>query len=511
MTKKIKEAFNKCKTYWTNLDKVIKKRVVLLAILVGLSLSAAVAFLNTTEYETLYTIPDLKECGEITEVLSSMNVRYKINGNTVLVDKKQVDSVKMQLAMQGYPKTGLNYDLYNSSIGLTTSSEDKKVLLLYQLQERLSSVISTLSGIKKAIVTISMPKEDVFRFKNESVPVSACVVIEPERGFQLEANHVTAIKHLMVTSVAGLNEENLSIIDTNLNFLNPRSGSTLENTVGDRYSLIKNIENELGQKIQSMFEPVFGMNNIKTAIKVTMDFDKKSTEIIEYSTAGKDEGIPYMVDEFKEKISDSTLTTSQENENNTLNTESFTERVQNVVNYRVNELKQTVQQAEGRITDISVSILINKTDLDPSALEELKTIASAAVGVDSSKIALSVMNFTAREDLQDMIDKSLSNEPGKERLLTEKTLVACVFILSAFIFAVLVLLVLKPKKEQIPDTVSIENVISQAEIDENKKSVSEANEQSEKEINIIHELEKFVKTNPKDVASLLSYWIDNTD
>ena len=510
MAGKMKNILNSCKKYWSGLDKDKKRRIILLVILVAISSTIAAAFLNMTEYEILYMDMDLKECGEITDVLNSLGIESKVSGNTVMVDKRQADKARMQLAMQGYPKTGLNYDLYKSSVGLTTSNKDRKVILQYQLQERLGAVISTLSGIKGAIVTISMPDEDIFRFRNETVPVSACVVLEPERGFEPETGQINAIKQLMITSIAGLTVENLAVIDTNLRDLTSRGGSGFDGAASDRISMEKNIEEELRQKIQHMFEPVFGINNIKTSVKVTMDFDRKSSEIIQYSTPGNDAGIPYMVDEFREKVSDSTSTPGREEENNFINTDSFTERVQSVISYRVNELRQSVQEAEGRITDISVSILINKTDMDPGALEDLKRIASAAVGVDPSKIVLGVMNFTAAESLKEQFDNLPDQSIVDNKLLSENTIVALSLALLTFIFAVLLLFTFKPKK--VPPVQNPRETILDVEVsDVEQSAVLDLINKNSKEKRIVEELEKLVTANPKEIAALLCYWIDNPE
>ena len=275
--------FQKLLQNWKKIDKKTKGRIILLVILIAVTLSAASLFMSSVDYVVLFTDLDLKESSEIISLLEGIGIKSRLSGNSVLVDKKYVENARMQLALAGYPQSGLDYDLFNSSMGLTAGTKDKEIMLQYQLQDRLGTIISTLNGVKKAIVTISIPEKDVFRFKNEATPISACVVLEPERGAYFDKNQIRAIEHLMITSISGLTREYLSVIDTNLNDLNNRSVSDLSGALTQRQVIEKGIEDELTNKIQHIFEPVFGINNIKTAVKVTIDLDKKSTQIIQYS------------------------------------------------------------------------------------------------------------------------------------------------------------------------------------------------------------------------------------
>ena len=518
MAEKVKVLQDKAKEYWSSLDKKNKKRIILFTILFTISIAIAGVVLNTTDYTVLYTGLDLKEAGEIVTVLKDLNVETKSSGDgTILISKKNEANVRMQLAMQGYPKSGLNYDLYQNSMNLTTSSQDKSIILIYQLQDRLSSTISQLQGIKNAIVTISTEEEDVFKFKNEDTPVSACVVLELENYFDPKPEQIKAIQRLMITSISGLTEENVAIIDADLHDLTPANNNDpYSQPANNRLQLEQKIENQIYDKVLFLFGPVFGDDNIKVGVNVSVNFDKKVTEIIEYSPVVDDEGIPYIVDELKEKVTDSTQNSGQVNSSYSVASDSLNDRMQKVIQYRVNELKQTIDEAQGSVEDISLSILVNNTEMDNTVLNDVKRIAAAAVGIDTTKVTVGYMEFTARDGLEDKIDKALSGSEKRGLPISERALVALIAVVLAFIFGLIVLRFLKaPSKkndkesEQLGDDMTEDELSKQLEeglLTDDSQAV-EVKFENSKDKEMISEIESATELNSKDVAQIVSYWL----
>ncbi len=516
MAEKVKVLQDKAKEYWSNLDKKNKKKIILFTILFAISIAVAGVVLNTTEYTVLYTGLDLKEAGEIVTILKDLNVETKSSGDgTILINKKKEDNVRMQLAMQGYPKTGLNYDLFQNSMNLTTSSQDKSVILIYQLQDRLSSTVSQLQGIKNAIVTISAEEEDVFKFKSENTPVSACVVLELENYFDPKPEQIKAIQRLMVTSISGLEEENVAIIDADLHDLTPANNNDpYTQPANNRLQVEQKIEKQISDKVLYLFGPVFGDDNIKVGVNVSVNFDKKFTEMTEYTPVIDDEGIPYIVDELSEKVTDSTQNSGQVNSSYSVASDSLNDRMQKVIQYRVNELKQTIDEAEGNVEDISLSILINNIEMDNSVLNDVKKLASAAVGIDSTNVTVGYMEFTARNGLEDKLDKALSGSEKGGLPISDKALVALIAVVLAFVFGLIVLRFLRaPAKkqeeqsEQLVDDIAEDKQLVEGLLTEDDQTTVEINYENNKDKELIKEIESAAELNSKELAQIVSYWL----
>src|SRR6056297_311912 len=518
MPEKLNSLKDKILSFWQNLESKKKKRIVLLIILLAISLSFTGYFLGKTEYTVLYSDLSTQEAGEIKTLLDEMGVKSKVeNNSTILVDQRSEEDIRMQLSLEGYPKSGLNYDLYMESINFTTSSQDKKVMLLYQLQDRLSNTISSLQGIQNAIVTISMEDDSVFKFNAEDTPVSANVVLELDNNFKPNEEKIEAIKRLMVTSINGLSEEHVAIVDSNLNNLLPTSASNdnlanANNVLG----IESEVESSIAEKVLFLFEPVFGKENINVAVNAKVDLDKTFTEVIEYSPVVDDEGIPYIIDELTEKISDTSQNTGDAAENYMIDSESLNDRMQTVVNYRVNELKQTIDEAQGGIQDISVSVLINDTaSTDESVLEDVKQIAAAAVGIETDKITVGYMNFAASEAQRAELQAALTQEGGFQLPVGEQTLVVIVGLVLTFILALLVLKQFKTKPQlatgpQIEEGIEESTTGEESEETKSKKeAVLEKLNKSKEEEKVIKEIESIIEANPESIANVISSWLSD--
>lgn len=518
MPEKINNLKDKALSLWQGLESKKKKRIVLLLILLAISLSFTGYFFGRTEYTVLYSDLSTQETGEIKGLLDEMGVKSKVEkSSTILVDRKNEEDIRMQLSLEGYPKSGLNYDLYMTSINFTTSSQDKKVMLIYQLQDRLGNTISSLKGIKNAIVTISMEDDTVFKFNAAENPISANVVLELENNFKPDQAQTEAIKRLMVTSINGLSEENVAIIDSNLNNLLPALGNSGSNfsVASNLLSLETEVENSIAEKVLFLFEPVFGKENIKVAVNAKVDMDKTFSEVIQYSPVVDDEGIPYIIDELTEKISDTSQNTGDAADNYMIDSQSLSDRMQRVVNYRVNELKQTIDKAQGSIEDISVSVLINATaSTDESVLENVKQIAAAAVGIELDKITAGYMNFAASDTQRAELQAALAQQGGFQLPVAEDTLVVIVGLILTFILSILVLKQFRTKPQlattgpHIVEQLQISSTDDELEkIKFKKEAILEKLNKSKEEERVIKEIESIIEANPDSIANIISAWL----
>ncbi len=514
MPTKINDTVSKIKDYWSGLEFKAKRRILFWGMLCLIAVAVATVVLNRTEYAVLYSELDLVEAGEVSNLLKELGIKSTNSGNgTILVEKSREEDIRMQLAVQGYPKSGLNYDLYLNNINFSTSTHDKNVMLLYQLQDRLSNTIKLLQGISDAVVTISMDMTDNFQLGNDITPVSANVLLELETNFSPSVEQIRAIQRLMITSISGLKDENVVIIDSEANDLLPMNNSDPATRItNSQLELKKNVETNLRDKILYMFEPVFGEKNIKVAVNATFNFDKTTTEVTEYSPVVNGEGIPFLIDELSEQFSDSTT-------NMTAGSDSLNERVQRVVNYRINELRRTIEEAQGVIQDISISILINDTELDEDGLFNVSQIVGAAVDVDTANINVSNMDFSANaakeQQIKDALEAAKANR--EEPLpISEQTIIGLVAMFFSFIFALLLLRTMRKALAK-PKVVVEGPAVSELEelLDEAKAAISEEelrrNESMEKiqeERQMIEEITQIVRVNPRNAAELIAYWLE---
>ncbi|QOR35344.1 hypothetical protein IMX26_00440 [Clostridium sp. 'deep sea'] len=516
MPSKLSDSMTKIKDSWSGLEFKVKRRILFWGMLSLIALASTVLLLNRTDYVVLYSKLDVKEVAEIDKLLTDLGVKSKNSSGTILVEKGREEDVRMKLAVQGYPKTGLNYDLYLNNINFSTSTRDKNIMLRYQLQDRLSNTIKLLQGITNAVVTISMDMQEDFQLGSQKNPVTANVLLELEPMYVPEKQHIRAIQKLMITSISGLKEENVAIIDSEANDLLPNTNNDpLSAITSSQFELKKSVEKELQNKIIYMFEPVFGSKNIKVSVNATFDFDKRKTQLTEYTPIINNEGIPFTIDELTEKFSDSSTNAAS-------GSDSLNERVQKVVNYRVNELTRTIEEAQGVIKDISISILINDTTLDQDGLFNISQIVGASVDVDTANINVSNMDFTAdkveAQRLKDALDAA-KQEVEEPFPISEQTMIIIAGMFFAFIFALILLRTIrkamaKPKVDiEVPQVSSqeLEELLTSEELAKVKEEERVNKEKLAEEQKIIEDITQIAKVNPKNAADLIAYWMEKKD
>ena len=137
-----KNTIGKITEYFKNLEKGQKTRFFVFTFLAVAIVIAASVLLNQKSYTVLYSGMESQDAGEVLSLLEEMDVDAKPQGtDTILVESSQADGVRMQLAAEGYPKSGLNFDIFSNASGLGTTDMEKRVYYQFQLQENLGQVI----------------------------------------------------------------------------------------------------------------------------------------------------------------------------------------------------------------------------------------------------------------------------------------------------------------------------------------------------------------------------------
>ncbi len=111
--------------------------------------------------------------------------------------------------------------LYDQNVGLeifdkgdfTSTKEDKRIRLVRAMNGELARLIRRIDGIENASVFISIPEQTMFSSMQK--PVTATVQLQVAVGQTLNMGTIKAVSNLLLGSVSGLKNENISITDTN--------------------------------------------------------------------------------------------------------------------------------------------------------------------------------------------------------------------------------------------------------------------------------------------------------
>jgi len=503
--------------YWSNLEKHQKRNIIIIGVLIILAIVVASVILSHKNYVVLYSGLDAKEVAEVFTKLEELGVEPKLEGtSTILVPEDQEPKLRMQLAMEGYPKSGFNYDIYFQSSSFSQTNDEMKKRWIIQLQERLSQSIKFLDGVKDAVVTIAMPETDSFVLKSNEIPVTASVIILPELGYEISYEQAKSIEQLIAKSVPGLKAENISIIDTGMNILNNEESQGRNKVATSEFELENELENKLKKRVEGLLEPVFGYGAVKAAVDVRLDFYTKVTESVRFEPVLDDEGTGIIVSQetLKEKVNNmlsggvpGTETNAETTEYAYLNGENTSsQRVEERINYEINEIKERIEEQNGKIKDLSIAVVIDKSKLGDAGLEtaeQVKELVAKAIGTDIDRVAVQSWEFN--NDLQDSIIEAIEGRrQPEEGLLDLTTLLIIIVVLSVIVFAALILIIRMRRKEK---SLEIEKQEPEGATEAEEEIFDLDLLQDQKQDELRRQPDKFAAERPEDVAQLLRNWL----
>jgi flagellar M-ring protein FliF len=169
---------------------------------------------SRTEFEVLYTGVSNEESGEIAAALSSMGItNVRLSGQSISVPRETVDRARMQLAIEGFPKSTYNYNIWNEGVGMFSTDAERKEIQRQQLQEHLRATLRSINDIQEAIVNIGMAEDQRFVLPStrDVRQAKTSVLLTLRQGVRLSDAQIEGIHRLVLTSVPDLVMENLSI------------------------------------------------------------------------------------------------------------------------------------------------------------------------------------------------------------------------------------------------------------------------------------------------------------
>lgn len=491
--------------FWEGLSGNHKK-ILIVAVIGFVLIGIMSAFIvGQPRYVVLYSGLEAQEASEIFTRLQELDVQPRLQGvSTIMVPEEREAELRMQLTAEGYPKSGFNFNIFANGGGLGQfgqTDEDKRIMLMMQLQERLSESIKFLDSVEDAVVNIAMPETDQFVLKDQQIPVTASVIIEPALGQQITAVQAGNIEQLVARSVPGLKPENITIIDRNANILNRRPEGHIPS---DQFDLEYQMEDRLKNQVINLLEPVFGLGRIVSKVNVRLNFDKQVTESVRFEPVVDDSGIIISREALRERMTDAqTGGVVGETPNVTqypvvANGEEGTfDKRHEIVNYEVNEIKERLERQQGQIEDLSISVIIDNEDMDEQAIEDVKELVAAAVGTDLNRIAVHAMRFDVT--LQEAFLEGFERRQGGLPIDTNILMIAAFVVVLAFA-AFMIMRRQRILTEQKAMQTALETGTAQIEI-EQVDFEKDAQDQIKKQ------LDKLAMQRPDALAQLLRNWL----
>ncbi|WP_332778036.1 flagellar basal-body MS-ring/collar protein FliF [Polaromonas sp.] len=226
---------------------------------------------RTPDYGVLYSNLSDRDGGAIIASLQQMNIPYKFaeGGGALLVAANKVPEARLRLASQGLPKGGtVGFELMdNQKFG--TSQFAEQVNYQRALEGELARSINSISAVDSARVHLALPKPSLF-VRDQKKP-SASVVLTLHRGRTIDEGQISAIVHLISSSVPELSAKSITVVDQAGNLLSAANAGARGLDVS-QLKYAQEIEQGYIRRIEAILQPIVGASNVHAQVAADIDF-----------------------------------------------------------------------------------------------------------------------------------------------------------------------------------------------------------------------------------------------
>lgn len=422
MNEKIKSAVTTVKTKWTDASRMAKILIISIPIVVIAIIIVLCIILNNTGKNTAVLFSGLSnsEAGEIASAIQALDGAPEVTVNAkgdVIVPAERADSIRMQMWAQGYPKSTTNYDIWDNGVDLWSTDMDKREIKRQQLETRLGSTISSMDKIQAATVNLTLPETSNYVISTEKGDSQCAVFLQLRSDAEPLTNaEVRAIYRGVTTSVEGLTNENVSVMDSKMNsyeWVDPE----LDNVDDDedksgvdvarkRLEFEREFVQVLKDGLGEMFTKMYGENGFAFNVSARLNYDAKDVESTQYQPAdGTNAGVINHQDQVNEggKLDEDggvvgvtpnadtspdypTITGLEDGQTFYYN--------KNEIQYSVSNIKETVKKDGYSIDALTVGLVVNQTNMTQAEREALQSIVANAAGTTMDYVSVYNLPFS---------------------------------------------------------------------------------------------------------------------
>ena len=383
------------------------------------AVAAAIVFVSMREpnMTTLYASVSDADKSKIYESLKNMGMDVELDPATgeVLIPTNDYHQARISLAAQGLPEYSANgfEDIDHLPLGVSRSVETMK---LKKVQENeLSRSIAEISSVQAARVHLALPEKSVF-IRNQTAP-TASVFVTLKNGRQLDQTQVRAITNLVASSIPGMGQSGVSIIDQSGRLLSYSPDNPDEIMADSQLAYRMRLEGIYRSRIQSLVAPIVGASNVNAQVNLEIDFTRRETsqELVDPKdsailseqsslnvTAKKDAvGIPGAISNqppAEAEIETAAGRASQGADGEAANNEFETKSSTELKNYEVSRKFETVTTPSNTISRIDAAVLVrDRKVIDPDTGEityepisekiknEMEQLIASAIGIKTER------------------------------------------------------------------------------------------------------------------------------
>ncbi|KAB7708049.1 flagellar basal body M-ring protein FliF [Bacillus aerolatus] len=527
MNETIRQQLTRIREYWNSRTRRQKMMGVGAFLLFVTVLTALVLMATRETMVPLYSDLSPTEAGAIKENLDGRGISYEIadGGTGILVPAEAVDSLKVDLAAEGLPKSGsIDYSFFSENAGFGMTDNEFNILKLDAMQTELAQLMTGIEGVKDAKVMINLPEKDVF-VKEDGEQASASVVLNTEAGYQFDEKQIKSLYHLVSKSVPNLPADNIVIMNQNFEYYDRQSdgGSLSGNGMVQQMEIKKKIERDIQRQIQNMLGTLMGQDKVVASVTADIDFTQENREENLVTPVDEEnmEGIQISAQRITETFTgDGAAAGGLPQAEDPADAEGSTymegaggsgdyERSEETINNEVNRIRKKITESPYKVRDLGIQVMVEPpTANDPDSLpqERIDDIQQMLGTIVRTSIDKDYNQELTDQAVEEKIAVSVQPFNGKVEFDEEKPSVLpwWAYVIGAIMLAViglLVFLILRARRRAEEEEEFEEEIMQAAE------SIADINEVETEATVRRKQLEKMAKEKPEEFAKLVRSWL----
>ena len=250
----------------------VAKSLPLLGLLgvVALAGLAWLALREPPQRDLFRALPD-GDKSAVAQVLDQNGVRYSFdNAGGMTVSQDDYFKAKMMLAAQGLPKSAPDGNSMIDSLPMGASRAVEGEKLRSAREMDLARTIEAIDSVESAKVHLAVEPPSVF-LRDRAKP-TASVMLRLAQGRTLTDQQVSAIVHLVASSIPELNPQDISVVDQNGRLLSNNDA----NSADDRQLAVQDrVEDRYRQSVVALLTPILGAGNFSTEVHAELNFAER--------------------------------------------------------------------------------------------------------------------------------------------------------------------------------------------------------------------------------------------
>jgi len=485
----------------------------------------------------------------ITEALRADNIPYEIEAKSglVLVPTDKLAAVRMKLAANGLVESdNQGIEILSQDQGFGTSQFIEKARYQHAQETELSRTISSMRNIHSARVHLAMPKQSIF-IRNRAKP-SASVMVKMNPGRTLEDSQVSAIVHLVASSIPYMEASQVTIVDQWGRLLSNGDAATGMDATRQQFEYTRKLEQMYTQRVEELLSPLLGPGRVHAKVNADIDFtfnentqelfDPDNRQIRSEQTQGQKTiggalaaiGVPGALSNQPPGAGTTDGRTNADNKGNTTPTNESSQATRNF------ELDKTIshsRMAQGKLQRLSVAVIIDNdnavneegeaisTPIPQEKIDTLTKIIKGAIGFNLDRgdsVAVFNQSFQPLQEIEPIAGIPLLEQPWVWGLARQ--------VLIGFAFLILVLFVARPAVKSLLPPKQLENkkdnkdddeLTAEDELSDDQVSLSSDKSKDPNALpspleaygDVLNVARGLADEDPKRVAKVIKNWVEN--